>query len=153
MDKKSAISCAVLDIEPTRHSTVKKKLWKKLKKIVYDGKATSSGGFMRVSCTLNRGSCHHFRWCSSSLMRSKMKPCMHGYQLLMSLRIKWDESLWNSKYEIMHHGVSFIQVSFVFWWCGTFGNNKMKSSIGISLISMNADFAEKMTVCMHACKL
>ena len=40
MDKKSAISCAVLDIEPTRHSTVKKKLWKKLKKNVYDGVCT-----------------------------------------------------------------------------------------------------------------
>ena len=65
-----------------------------------------------------------------------MKPCMHSYQFLMSLRIKCDKSLWNNKHETIHCAVtdwvSFV-VSFVFWWCGTLGNNKIKPPIGIGL--------------------
>lgn len=37
-----------------------------------------------------------------------MKSCMYGYQLLINIRIKCDERLWNSKHETMHCGVSFI---------------------------------------------
>ena len=38
----------------------------------YCSKAIPSGGFMRVSCTLNRVPCHHFRWCGT-LGNNKMK--------------------------------------------------------------------------------
>ena len=42
-------------------------------------KASPSGGFMRISGTLNRASCHHFRWCGTDLMRE----------------MKWVSSRWN----------------------------------------------------------
>ena len=43
-------------------------------------KAIPSGCFIRVSCTLNRKPCHHFRWCGTDLMRRE---------------IKWVSSRWN----------------------------------------------------------
>ena len=38
----------------------------------YETKATLSGGFMKVLCTLNMVSCHYFRWCDTRLMRREM---------------------------------------------------------------------------------
>lgn len=38
-----------------------------------------------------------------------MKPCVHDYQLLMSLKIKCHKSLGNCESETIYYGVSFIQ--------------------------------------------
>ena len=40
---------------------------------IYETKATLSGGFMKVLCTLNKVSCHYFRWCDTSLIKREMK--------------------------------------------------------------------------------
>ena len=103
-------------------------------------KAIPSGDFMRVSYTLNRVSCHHFRWCGTDLMRREMKWGSSRWNHVCTVTNTWwvlelnrmrAYKITNIKQCIMGW-ISSI-VSFVFDWCGTLGNNKMKPSIGIRL--------------------
>ena len=101
-------------------------------------KATPSGGFMRVSCTLNRVPCHHFRWCGIRLMRREMKWVSSRWNHVCTVtNIWWGLELNGMRaYEISNMKLCIVgwvssMVSFVFWWCNTLETNKMKPSIGI----------------------
>ena len=60
-------------------------------------KATPSGGFMRVSCTLNRVPCHHFRWCGIRLMRREMKWVSSRWNHVCTVTNSW----WVLKLNVM----------------------------------------------------
>ena len=68
----------------------------------YCSKAIPSGGFMRVSCTLNRVLYHHFRWSDTSLMRREMK---------------WVLSRWNHVWTVINilWVLEQLQLTSYFW--------------------------------------
>jgi hypothetical protein len=100
---------------------------------------TEKRGVKQFQTPLNKESRRQFWWCDTIFKKSDeisfmgMNLSWHSYQLTMSQGIK---CLWNYRMKLCIESDCFIQVSLHFIWYDIFGNNTIKFSTEIGLITL-----------------